>query len=200
MVAGRGVGLGRGGERSAAQCGRKTHRQHVVVAPFKMAAGSTEAFSSSACFDSGLLQPDPDKFWASDVLATASTEAFWEDGPEEIIKKKVNDLKAKFHSGRQLQIKHLPRDVTEAVSILLHKAIYGAGALPDKTEMDRSASRAKSPALEVGVTVAPGAWQRRAKSPPFFVANVSFGRGKENFRTLSRFSSVGTTRKLPMDR
>nr|CAD7395646.1 unnamed protein product [Timema poppensis] len=49
----------------------------------------------------------------ADVLATASTGGFWEDDPEEIVKKKVNELKHKFHYGRQLQIKHLPRDVIE---------------------------------------------------------------------------------------
>ena len=47
---------------------------------------------------------------------TTATDVFWEDDPEEVLKKRVNELKRKFHNGRQLQIKHLPRDVMEEVS------------------------------------------------------------------------------------
>lgn len=55
------------------------------------------------------------KYWnCSQILATASTDGFWEDTPEEKIKKKVLNVKSKFHAGRQLVVKHLPRDVTEA--------------------------------------------------------------------------------------
>lgn len=83
-----------------------------------MAAGSTETFASTSqtlgCFNAGLLKQE--KFWTAEVMATATTGSFWEDDPEEATKKKVNELKRKFHSGRQLQIKHLPRDVTEEVS------------------------------------------------------------------------------------
>jgi hypothetical protein len=86
---------------------------------FKMAAGSTETFASASqalgCFNASLLKQD--KFWTAEVMATASTGSFWEDDPEEAAKKRVNELKRKFHSGRQLQIKHLPRDVTEEVSV-----------------------------------------------------------------------------------
>lgn len=83
-----------------------------------MAASSTESFGASTCFNGGLLKPAQDKFgWASEVMATASTEGFWEDDPEEQVKKKILELKTKFHMGRQLQIKHLPRDVTEEVSL-----------------------------------------------------------------------------------
>jgi len=54
---------------------------------------------------------------AGNVLqATASTERFWEEEPEEEIKRKVQDAKIKFHRDRQLQVKHLPRNVTEEVS------------------------------------------------------------------------------------
>ncbi|KAE8742296.1 hypothetical protein FOCC_FOCC012175 [Frankliniella occidentalis] len=86
-----------------------------------MAASSTESFgappSGLGCFNGGLLKPAQDKFgWATEVMATASTEGFWEDDPEEQVKKKVLELKTKFHMGRQLQIKHLPRDVTEELS------------------------------------------------------------------------------------
>lgn len=86
-----------------------------------MATGSTEAaFASSsqalACFNANLLKSDS-KYWNSaQVLATTSTEGFWEDDPEEKIKKRVLQCKSQFHMGRCLQIKHLPRDVTEAVS------------------------------------------------------------------------------------
>lgn len=51
------------------------------------------------------------------LQATASTERFWEEEPEEEIKRKVQDAKTKFHKDRQLQVKHLPRNVTEEVSI-----------------------------------------------------------------------------------
>jgi len=71
---------------------------------------------------------DPKAFWNGaggggvagnhQVLqATASTERFWEEEPEEEIKRKVQDAKIKFHKDRQLQVKHLPRNVSEDVSI-----------------------------------------------------------------------------------
>ncbi|XP_050527162.1 ribonucleoprotein PTB-binding 1-like [Daktulosphaira vitifoliae] len=47
------------------------------------------------------------------LQATASTERFWAEEPEEEIKRKVHDAKTKFHRNRQLQLKHLPRTVTE---------------------------------------------------------------------------------------
>ncbi|VVC45122.1 RNA recognition motif domain [Cinara cedri] len=68
---------------------------------------------------------DPKAFWngggggvgvpgSHQVLqATASTERFWEEEPEEAIKRKVQDAKIKFHKDRQLQVKHLPRNVSE---------------------------------------------------------------------------------------
>lgn len=87
-----------------------------------MAAGSTEtAFTATnqtlPCFNPSLLKADPNKYWnGAHIMATASTDSFWEDDPEEKIKKKVLAAKSKFHAGRQLQIKHLPRDITEDVS------------------------------------------------------------------------------------
>ncbi|XP_046405940.1 ribonucleoprotein PTB-binding 1-like [Ischnura elegans] len=82
-----------------------------------MAAGSTETFASPAagiaCFNDDLLKSSPDKFWTGEVVATASTGGFWEDDPEENVKRRVNELKRKFHQGRTLIIKHLPRDATE---------------------------------------------------------------------------------------
>ncbi|XP_022187267.2 LOW QUALITY PROTEIN: ribonucleoprotein PTB-binding 1-like [Nilaparvata lugens] len=84
-----------------------------------MAAGSTEAaFTSPAsalgCFNPTLLKNDSNKYWnGGHIIAIASTDGFWEDDPEEKVKKKVLNSKSKFHMGRQLQIKHLPRDVTE---------------------------------------------------------------------------------------
>jgi len=38
--------------------------------------------------------------------------------PPDSIEKRVEELKRKFHRGRQLQIKHLPREVTEEVSFV----------------------------------------------------------------------------------
>lgn len=87
-----------------------------------MATGSTEAaFTSNQslpCFNSSLLKSDS-KYWnGAQVLATTSEDSFWEDDPEEKIKKKVLACKSVFHMGRCLQIKHLPRDVTETVSLI----------------------------------------------------------------------------------
>lgn len=96
-----------------------------------MATGSTEpAFPNSSpslqCFNSNLLKADHNKYWnEAQVLATASTESFWEDDPEEKVKKIVMSCKSKFHLGRALQIKHLPRDVTEAVSCLKLSNLIG---------------------------------------------------------------------------
>lgn len=85
-----------------------------------MAAGSTDSFSAApqtlGCFNTDLLKTAQEKFWTAEVMATASTGAFWDDDPEEKVKKQINSLKRKFHSGRQLLIKYLPRDVTEEVS------------------------------------------------------------------------------------
>ena len=90
-----------------------------------MAAGSTDTFASASqtlgCFSAGLLKQD--KFWTAEVMATASTGSFWDDDPEEAAKKRVNELKRIFHSGRQLQIKHLPRDVTEEVSVNVYYCV-----------------------------------------------------------------------------
>lgn len=96
-----------------------------------MATGSTEAaFTSNQslpCFNSSLLKSDS-KYWnGAQVLATTSEDSFWEDDPEEKIKKKVLACKSVFHMGRCLQIKHLPRDVTETVSLIyitLYCTIY----------------------------------------------------------------------------
>jgi hypothetical protein len=92
-----------------------------------MAAGSTESFASASqtlgCFNASLLKQE--KFWTAELMATASTGSFWEDDPEEATKKRVNELKRKFHSGRQLQIKHLPRDVTEEVSVHICLCVSG---------------------------------------------------------------------------
>lgn len=75
---------------------------------------------SLACFGGNLLKSDDHKFWDdSQILATASTEAFWDDDePEEKIRKEILRAKHQFHLNRQLLIKHLPRDVTEEVLFL----------------------------------------------------------------------------------
>jgi hypothetical protein len=89
-------------------------------------AKSVFAVEGHPCFKYKLN--DPKAFWNSagagvgisgnhQVLqATASTERFWEEEPEEEIKRKVQDAKIKFHKDRQLQVKHLPRNVSEEVS------------------------------------------------------------------------------------
>ncbi len=41
--------------------------------------------------------------------------------PLDSLEKRVEELRRKFHRGRQLQIKHLPREVSEEVSSLLYK-------------------------------------------------------------------------------
>lgn len=82
-----------------------------------MAAGYTEtSFTNTpgSKFSSIIKSNDKTKYWNSaQILTTASTDGFWEDTPEEKIKKKVLNAKSKFHAGRELHIKHLPRDVTE---------------------------------------------------------------------------------------
>jgi len=89
-------------------------------------AKSVFATDGHPCFKYKLS--DPKAFWNGagggvgvagnhQVLqATASTERFWEEEPEEEIKRKVQDAKIKFHRDRQLQVKHLPRNVSEDVS------------------------------------------------------------------------------------
>ncbi|KAL5237531.1 hypothetical protein ACI65C_004941 [Semiaphis heraclei] len=81
-------------------------------------AKSVFAVEGHPCFKYKLN--DPKAFWNGagagnhQVLqATASTERFWEEEPEEKIKRKVQDAKIKFHKDRQLQVKHLPRNVSE---------------------------------------------------------------------------------------
>jgi hypothetical protein len=53
-----------------------------------------------------------DKFWSTAASAAAT---FFEDTPEEAVKRHVGALRRKFHQGRHLLIKYLPRDVTEQV-------------------------------------------------------------------------------------
>lgn len=77
-----------------------------------MAAGPADAFSATprgfGCYDRELL---PDNLWSSSVVATASTGASWVDEVHnsDSLEKRLEDLKRKFHRGRVLQIKHLPR-------------------------------------------------------------------------------------------
>lgn len=91
-------------------------------------AKSVFAVEGHPCFKYKLN--DPKAFWNGGgagvgiagnhqvLQATASTERFWEEEPEEEIKRKVQDAKIKFHKDRQLQVKHLPRNVSEEVSNL----------------------------------------------------------------------------------
>lgn len=87
-----------------------------------MATTSTEAVSNSThqtyCLGQNIINRAREKIWNGDIVATASTHGFWEPDKEFKIKVKVDELKRKFHRSRYLQVKHLPRDVTEAVSVL----------------------------------------------------------------------------------
>lgn len=88
-----------------------------------MAKGSAELYYTSPqslpCFKSSLLRTET-KYWneAQVSVTTSSADSFWEEDPEEKIKKKVLACKSVFHMGRCLNIKHLPRDVTESVSVI----------------------------------------------------------------------------------
>ena len=87
-----------------------------------MAAGPADAFSATprgfGCYDRELINAAADNLWSSSVVATASTGNSWvEDVHSDPVEKRVEELKRKFHRGRQLQIKHLPREVTEEVSL-----------------------------------------------------------------------------------
>lgn len=85
-----------------------------------MAAGSADAFAPHGfgCYDREL-----NNLWSNGVVATASTGASWVDevhgnpsASERDPSERAEDIKRKFHRGRVLQIKHLPREVTEEVN------------------------------------------------------------------------------------
>lgn len=87
-----------------------------------MAKGSAELYYTSPqslpCFKSSLLRSETEYWNGAQVSVTTSADSFWEEDPEERIKKKVLACKSVFHMGRCLNIKHLPRDVTESVSVI----------------------------------------------------------------------------------
>ncbi len=88
-----------------------------------MAAGSADAFSATPRGFGGVYDRGgelmTDNLWSSGVVATASTGASWVDEVHnsscDPVEKRFEDIKRKFHRGRVLQIKHLPREVTEEV-------------------------------------------------------------------------------------
>lgn len=84
-----------------------------------MATTSTEAVSNSTHqtyrLEQNIVNRAREKIWNGDIVATASTHGFWEPDKEFKIKVKVDELKRKFHQSRYLQVKHLPRDVSESV-------------------------------------------------------------------------------------
>lgn len=84
-----------------------------------MATTSTEAIPNSNHqshrLGHNLISKVKDKLWSGNIVATASTTEFCFEDKEFKIKFKVNELKHKFHQNRYLQIKHLPRDVSEEV-------------------------------------------------------------------------------------
>ncbi|KAG8236530.1 hypothetical protein J437_LFUL015804 [Ladona fulva] len=77
------------------------------------AEGISNSKTNIKCFNENLLKSKHDKYWADEVLATASTGEFWEDDPSEKVKRRVNELHRIFHKERGLMVKNLPRDVTE---------------------------------------------------------------------------------------
>lgn len=90
-----------------------------------MAAGPADAFSTTprgfSCYDRELISAAADNLWSSSVVATASTGASWVDEVHnsDPVEKRIEEIKRRFHRGRVLQIKHLPREVTEEVSFIL---------------------------------------------------------------------------------
>ncbi|XP_065351490.1 ribonucleoprotein PTB-binding 1-like isoform X2 [Cloeon dipterum] len=79
-----------------------------------MATGETSDYQ--AVHQAALLKSGGDKpFWTATAAAAAAVTAaaFFEETPEEAVKRQVAALKRKFHQGRHLLIKYLPRDVTE---------------------------------------------------------------------------------------
>jgi len=98
-----------------------------------MAAGPADAFSATprgfGCYDRELISAAADNLWSSSVVATASTGASWVDevhNNSDPIEKRIEDIKRKFHRGRILQIKHLPREITEEVSYFFVFYIWNA--------------------------------------------------------------------------
>ena len=61
--------------------------------------------------------------WPSDLPSSstspssdiASNSNHWEIDEEEVIKRRIYELKRQFHNGRYLIVRHLPRDATEEV-------------------------------------------------------------------------------------
>jgi len=77
-----------------------------------MATGETSDYKQAVHQAALLKAGGADKFWS----AAAAAATFFEDTPEEAVKRHVAALRRKFHQGRHLLIKYLPRDVTEQVS------------------------------------------------------------------------------------
>lgn len=126
-----------------------------------MAAGPADAFSSTprgfgGVYDSG-GELMGDNLWSSGVVATASTGASWVDevhnsttastsSSSDPAEKRLEEIKRKFHRGRILQIKHLPREVTEEVS---KKNILISGLHP-RPQFVLSSLSCHSPRITIG--------------------------------------------------
>ncbi|XP_066957567.1 uncharacterized protein [Macrobrachium rosenbergii] len=59
-------------------------------------------------------------FWPADAASASSStspasENNWDVDEEEVIKRRIYELKRQFHNGRYLIVRHLPRDATEEV-------------------------------------------------------------------------------------
>jgi hypothetical protein len=111
-------------------------------APSPFQGGAAGAFIHHASFihssssgSGGGSDSSLENLWSSngvgvEVVATASTGASWvdevhnnssnnnsqSDSSSEPLEKRLEEIRRKFHRGRLLQIKHLPREVTEEVS------------------------------------------------------------------------------------
>ena len=87
-----------------------------------MAAGPVDALVASGHLpynDHERATAVPCNLWSSSVVASASTGNSWVEDvhSSDTVDKRVKEVVLIFHSGRQLHMKNLPREVTEEVSV-----------------------------------------------------------------------------------
>jgi hypothetical protein len=118
---------------------RAAPSERACPARVVMATGETSELAQAVHHEAGGLlahqqtTTDGDsKFWT----AAAAAATFFEDTPEEAVKRHVAALRRRFHHGRHLLIKYLPRDVTEQVGAhffaFLHAQVFGMPDIPVK--------------------------------------------------------------------
>ncbi|KAK7082927.1 hypothetical protein SK128_005335, partial [Halocaridina rubra] len=100
-----------------------------------MATSSTDAFNAQLGGGNSAIPPPSlfanyplvsvttganlNNFWpaeaasASTSTSSPSSENNWDVDEEEVIKRRIYELKRQFHNGRYLIVRHLPRDATE---------------------------------------------------------------------------------------